>query len=43
MEGYFDPDRLAALLQAAIDWHLLNVANLWDPVEVRREVRPAES
>lgn len=34
MEDYFDPDRLAALLQGAVDWLLLNVANLWAVLQI---------
>ena len=34
MEDYFKPDRLAALLQGAVDWLLLNVANLWAVLQI---------
>jgi hypothetical protein len=34
MQDYFDPNRLAALLQAAIEWVLLNVANLWTLLQI---------
>jgi hypothetical protein len=34
MEDYFDPDRIAALLQATVDWLLLNVSNLWALLQI---------